>query len=471
MLRHLSCCVIFHVYLHLSLSGLCVFIYPWAQDHRPLAQAVHAQSPTSCWEAWRRTWLSTQSKVDSRLRHPGGCLGLALQRFGVWNGMTTSGVEQSFSKQCMIFRPERKHMGVTVEHDETVLTLDKFKDPKMRSTLLKGAQKVWLKCKYGMPRKWTQPRLDKGARHRVPKKGTEKKWLRLAQSKLTEALGKRKMHSADKLLRNGRVRVPAANWSCNHEKERLVQEAKRKKRKCEVGMAGGLLEDEGRDVHLHHFARQKEATRRTQALNDARKDSVDVRLPHRICPRLKLKARLEGAVAAVEWNLVDAPAVTACAVQQYGMTVEQVCLRATVCIVGDPARLPMRMQWVLALRGGVAVQPRFLKTKGHRGAAVAYRPAITTPRQLWLSPRFMEKFPKIAVIIQSAAVDVQTSKWQLLVSHSEYKAARAKSSGTKKLLAVMVCEEMTASGCPCELTGNQFLTWCQKVDASCSTLD
>jgi len=108
------------------------------------------------------------------------------------------------------------------------------------------------------------------------------------------------------------------------------------------------------------------------------------------------------------------------------LTVEQVCLRATVCIVGDPARLPMRMQWVLALRGGVAVQPRFLKTKGHRGAAVAYRPAITTPRQLWLSPRFMEKFPKIAEIIQSAAV-VKTSKWQLLFSHPMYKAARAKS--------------------------------------------
>ena len=465
MLRHLSC-----VYLHLSLRGLCVFICPWAQDHRPLAQAVHAQSPTSCWEAWRRTWLSTQSKVDSRLRHPGGYLGLALQRFGVWNGMTTSGVEQSFSKQCMIFRPERKHMGVTVEHDETVLTLDKSKDPKMRSTLLKGAQKVWLKCKYGMPRKWTQPRLDKGARRmQVPKRDTEKKWLHLARSKLSEALGKRKMHSADQLLRNGRVRVPEANWSCDHEKESLVQEAKRMKRKCEVGMSGGLLEDEGRGVHLHHFARQKDATRRTQVLNDARRDSVDVRLPHRICPRLKLKASLMGAVAAVEGNLVDVPAVTACAVQEYGMTVEQICLRATVCIVGDPARLPMRMQWVLALRGGVAVQPRFLETKGRRGAAVAYRPAIATPRQLWLSPRFMEKFPKIAVIIQSAAVD-ETSKWQLLVSHPVYKAARAKSSGTKKLLAVMVREEMT-SGCPSELTGNQFLTWCQKVDASCSTLD
>ena len=384
--------------------------------------------------------------------------------------MTTSGVEQSFSKQCMIFRPERKHMGVTVEHDETVLTLDKSKDPKMRSTLLKSAQKVWLKCKYGMPRKWTQPRLDKGARRmQVPKRDTEKKWLHLARSKLSEALGKRKMHSADQLLRNGRVRVPEANWSCDHEKESLVQEAKRMKRKCEVGMSGGLLEDEGRGVHLHHFARQKDATRSTQVLNDARRDSVDVRLPHRICPRLKLKASLMGAVAAVEGNLVDVPAVTACAVQEYGMTVEQVCLRATVCIVGDPARLPMRMQWVLALRGGVAVQPRFLETKGRRGAAVAYRPAIATPLQLWLSPRFMEKFPNIAVSIQSAAFE-ETSKWQLLVSHPVYKAARAKSSGTKKLLAVMLRDERT-SGCPFELTGNQFLTWCQKVDASRSTLD
>ena len=149
-------------------------------------------------------------------------------------------------------------------------------------------------------------------------------------------------------------------------------------------------------------------------------------------------------MAAVERSLVDAPTVTAFAVQDYGMTVEQVCLRATVCIVGDPARLPMRMQWVLALRGGVAVQPRFLMTKGGRGAAVAYRPAIATPRQLWLSPRFMEKFLQIAVIMQSAAVD-QTSKWQLLVSPSVYEAARGRSSGAK-VVVVMVREEMTASG-------------------------
>jgi hypothetical protein len=466
-------CVIFYVvrkwcvYLHLYLSGVCASIYLWAQDHRPLAQAVHMQGHNSCWEAWRRTWLSTQSKADSRLRHPGACLGLALRRFGAWNGMTTSGVEQSFSKQCMVFRPDRKNLGVATEHDESVLILDKFKDPKVRRDLLKGAQQVWSQCNYGIPQNVTKLRIDMGARRvHAAKKGTEAGWRRLTQSKLITAFGARKMQSPDELLK--RVRIPVADWSSEHEAERLFQEGKLKRRKCEVGMDGGLLANEQHDVQLHHFARAKDATKHTQDLADARKDAVDIMNPRRICPRPQLLARLAGAVAAVERNLANAPAVTACAVQDYGMTVEQVCLRATVCIVADPARLPVRMQWVMALRGGVAVQPRFLTSNGRRGAAVAYHPAIATPRQLWLSPTFAEKFPHVVAVIQSAFVH-QTSNWRLIATRSVYNVARAKAKGRLSCLAVIAREEKT--GGPSEVTGSQLLTLCMKVDARLSALD
>jgi hypothetical protein len=455
------------VYLHLCLSGVCDYIYLWAQDHRPLAQAVHAQCQTSCWEAWRRTWLSTQSKADSRLRHPGDCLGLALQRFGAWNGMTTSGVEQSFSKQCMIFRPERMNLSTSAEHDESVLTLDKIKDQKVRDDMMKGAQTVWLQCKYGFPRTAKKNRIDKGARRvQAPKKGTEKGWHRLAQAKLTKAIGARKMQSPDELLK--RVSIPAAAWLPGHEDERLFQDAKLKKRKHEVASDGGLLAHERQDVQLHHFARARDATRHKQDLADTRKDDVDIRNPRRSCPRPQLLARMRCAVVAVEGSLANAPAVTACAVQEYGMTVEQVCIRATVCIVADPARLPVRMQWVMALRGGVAVQPKFLMSKGRRGAAVAYQPATATPRKLWLSPTFAEKFPKVAAVIQSASVH-PNSKWRMIATHAVYRATRAQAKGRWSCLAVIQHEEKTGS--PSEVTGSQFLTLCVKVDTKRSTLD
>lgn len=274
------------------------------------------------------------------------------------------------------------------------------------------------------------------------------------------------MQSPDELLK--RIRVPVANWSRKHEGERMFQERKLKRRKCEVRLDGGLLEHERPDVQLHHFVREKEATRRKQDLADARKDAVDIRSDKRTCPKAELLARLSGALVAVEQGLANEPAVTAGAVERYGMRIEHACLRAKACIVRDPAHLPVRMQWVMALRGGVVVQPQFLESEGRRGAAVAYHPAIATPRQVWLSPQFVEKFPKIAEVIQSAAVD-KASQWQLLVALSAFQAARARARGNRwSVIAVVAPKELT--GGPSELTGRQFLNWCTQVDARRSTL-
>eukprot|EP00972_Heterocapsa_arctica_P076978 11352182-Heterocapsa_arctica.AAC.1 len=68
--------------------------------------------------------------------------------------------------------------------------------------MVKGAQKVWSQCKYGIPRKVAKLRIDKGARRpQAPKKGTEVGWHRLAQAKLKKAVGARKMQSPDELLK------------------------------------------------------------------------------------------------------------------------------------------------------------------------------------------------------------------------------------------------------------------------------
>ena len=99
---------------------------------------------------------------------------------------------------------------------------------------------------------------------------------------------------------------------------------------------------------------------------------------------------------------------------------------------------------------------------------MAYQPAIATPRKLWLSPTFSEKFPKVAAVIQSASVH-PNSKWRMIATHAVYRATRAQAKGRWSCIAVIAHEEKTDG--PSEVTGRQLLTLCAKVNATRSALD
>jgi hypothetical protein len=98
-------------------------------------------------------------------------LGQALRRLAICNGLTTSGVEQAFSKQCALFYAQRGHCGQDLERDETILCLDTGAVPRER--LIAMAKKVWLRMGFGVPRSHETPRMDKGVRRPVHRLGSQ----------------------------------------------------------------------------------------------------------------------------------------------------------------------------------------------------------------------------------------------------------------------------------------------------------
>ena len=62
-----------------------------------------------------------------------------IQGYAAWNGLTTSGVEQSFSKLQRHLTPQRDHMLLDTELDEAMLQLDQnlFSDSQL-------TERAWL---------------------------------------------------------------------------------------------------------------------------------------------------------------------------------------------------------------------------------------------------------------------------------------------------------------------------------------
>ena len=68
---------------------------------------------------------------------------------------------------------------------------------------------------------------------------------------------------------------------------------------------------------------------------------------------------------------------------------------------------------VAALNGRVLCNPEYILSAGDRGACVAFRPAIATKRQLWMSECFRQEHPVSAAAIDNAMTR-NDSKWRQL---------------------------------------------------------
>ena len=121
-----------------------------------IAEHVFKTHKISVWEAWRQAVHRTQHRLKQT--HPVDALIPVLQRYLAWNGMTSSGVEQTFTKQQRNLLPSRDHMLDEHEADELFL-LDITDDNK--DHLIKAAHHKW-KLYYGIPRETISTRIDKG---------------------------------------------------------------------------------------------------------------------------------------------------------------------------------------------------------------------------------------------------------------------------------------------------------------------
>ena len=118
---------------------------------RPMAahEALSLQEE-GAWGAWQKAVQRIGSRRSARDRVPVETLSKLLCYYGSWNGLCTSGVEQSFSTMARVIPAERRHMSDDLLADELQLHFDRKTSGD--AALCAGAILVW-RCCFGTPRK------------------------------------------------------------------------------------------------------------------------------------------------------------------------------------------------------------------------------------------------------------------------------------------------------------------------------
>ena len=131
------------------------------QDFWPRARALASRGNK---EAWRFA-LASLDNTHGWVRHPSEELRQALVTYFA-HGLSTSGVEQAFSKGVYVFHKRRFKAGPFAE--ECVLKVAWDLPHRDRQVVSRLAAKIW-SLMYGVPRCTTRPRSDKGLKRRLGK--------------------------------------------------------------------------------------------------------------------------------------------------------------------------------------------------------------------------------------------------------------------------------------------------------------
>ena len=133
-----------------------------AFDHRPIVlhHAVSRDEATS-FQAWQSAARKTSAHASTQARHPSDHLRLLLMRLGSFDGCTTSGVEQHFSRTRKIVAPDRSSLSEDSQNYELKRFFDY--DRLGPASVNKAAAAVWMQW-FGRPRAGSTSRLDTGVK-------------------------------------------------------------------------------------------------------------------------------------------------------------------------------------------------------------------------------------------------------------------------------------------------------------------
>lgn len=119
--------------------------------------------------------------------------------------------------------------------------------------------------------------------------------------------------------------------------------------------------------------------------------------------------------------------------------------------VKDVSKPPPLILWTVVLQGGFVIDVRHLEYQflgqaaaADHGASFAYDPAVRTERHVLVSPKFRQRCPRLAAVVDAACVH-RLSRWRKLDSWEAF-ATRCASNGksTFKAIALATKAEVTA---------------------------
>ena len=131
------------------IAGFCCVderaLHAQYEDHRPFAlrvfKASAAHEGNTSNDAWRQAVVKTQSRASTRVAHPADVLLVALHKYNVFCGLTTSGVEHSGSIKTRIISKQRGSLAPRTEFTDMKIAVD-LRDEEIPD-VINRARKIW----------------------------------------------------------------------------------------------------------------------------------------------------------------------------------------------------------------------------------------------------------------------------------------------------------------------------------------
>ena len=342
------------------------------EDIFPRAQVqLKSSGATASKDAWKLALEQiidrSRGKSDTE-RRVSALKGALVQYFAF--GLSSSGVEQAFSKGAWAFHarrqrasPDKEDFCLKVIHDNHLYHDDE---------IFQLARVVWQQC-YGMPRTHWRPRADKGIKRPLSQDAcTEIDFIRKRRREAAEAGAQ---------VRGDIIRMDDLEpevWTEAHTRELDFQRRKTNARKVQAYAENSLLEKEVDE----HVAEQADECKEKLGQNALKRKALQERVRRaQGASASDVKSALQGCRA---YLAVPATMQLQSCIVGHGLAETKVLSRADVIICHEPGQsVDWRLQCVSAVRGCYEVSPNFLMHG--RGAALKVTRSALLPRVLLAS--------------------------------------------------------------------------------------
>jgi hypothetical protein len=311
-----------------------------------------------------------------KAQHPTESLERALTAYQCF-GVSTSGVEQNFSKSDLLVGVRRQKCHPLTEELLVKTGLDL---PHLdRQTLCKRARQIWEEC-FEAPHAYTARRLAAPGKKR--KASTEVDFISKRRAAASSAMAVfpepvRLGESEPALVRRGE------GWGESHTRELRFQHAKEQDKRVDALGERTLLPHEVTPA-LRVTLAQKVA-KRLKDQKGRERTALRVNANLKGASRASVLQKIRGKKVFLEQSC-QSPAL-ARAVERHGLVPSR-CVDAECFVVGCPGRASEFVRAASALRGSYQITPGFLLTDGKTGVAVKYQPCHHIPKTVFVGPAF-----------------------------------------------------------------------------------
>ena len=290
------------------------------------------------------------------------------------------------------------------------IALDIYVESPDWPEIVHRAQKIWLET-WGPARKaGANNKHFMGRRSKKIAKITETGWRRKRAACIESHVASKPSKSRSQVLQDATASgLPAWTDSHSRREAKLLQRQRDDKALATLG-DDVLLPHEISPSDLAHSAVMGEKRRKADMEHDRikRKKQADVSRPQTFNPK--------GVPIHCSPDLPTDihRECLAYIAEKRGVTVstdnlEQACM----FVASDPGRPNKSQRMIATLLGGAIICPLYLLSAGKKGARVWHRPAVKTPRRLYMSISFIQNHAVLSGCI-AAAVDDPSSKWKII---------------------------------------------------------